>query len=469
MDVTIFATLVAATIILNVIVAFARNKNKEITFSSYAADPNKYGAKEITMSLIGTIVGGGMFLAVGQIGYEAGILGYILGVVYLVGLFVMGSFVFRMRALMDTNNANTLIDLIGALLSRRIVYLFSSVSFVLYLFLLAGQFVGISIITGYLSNLLGDAIIPHALAGLAVMALFLYPIIGGLRKDIQTDIVQFGLVIIACGITLSAFFGSPTESLKWNKVPPELLTGTAYGEVFLIGLVIFYVPSFLVRMDFWQRVRAAKNESAGKIAFLVGGLLSLLFFIIFTTLGIWARATDIANAEFATIEVLYREILNPYSFGLVMGAFYAAVLSSADTFINNGSLFLTRMVYSNLWEKAKEDNEKERSLLWRSRLLAILIVIASIGLALKIPDFVNLMIGAFSLLLIFLPLVFGLLYEGWRNEVASFWSSIIALLVFLILFFTWNEKLAFAPAVLIAIVIYSIMVIFKKGRTTEEL
>ena len=192
MDTTVFAVLVAASILLNFGVAFIRKKNP--SFLSYTSDPNAHGAFSLTMSLIGTIVGGGMFLAVGTMGFEAGILGYIVGLVYFLGMLIMGAYTTRIRELTRQSNVSTLLDLVAVRISNRAVGLFAFVSFVLYLFLLSGQFVAINIVASYLSTQFGDSAMPYRLAALAVVMLFLYPVVGGLRKDIQTDIFQVLLI-----------------------------------------------------------------------------------------------------------------------------------------------------------------------------------------------------------------------------------------------------------------------------------
>lgn len=465
MDTTVFASLVAATILLNFAVAFVRNRNT--SFPSYSSDPNNHGALAITTSLVGTIVGGGMFLAVGTMGFEAGVLGYIVGLVYFLGMLIMGAYTTKIRRLMERSNVSTLLDLIGTLISNRSVRLFSLVSFILYLFLLSGQFIAIKIVATYLSAQFGGSTAPYWLAAFAVVVLFLYPVAGGLRKDIQTDLFQVLLIGVACFVIGLSFFSHPVQQLHWDLVPAKLLTGTAYGPIFLIGLVLFYTPSFLVRMDFWQRVIAAKTDTAAKTSFIVAGTLAFIFFMFFTTIGIWGNVTGIADAKFATMKVLEREVTGAYSYGIVIGAFFAAVLSSADTFINNVSLFMARFFHRDLWQAAmsKPNSPEEKGILWRSRGYAVVAMFLSLILATLVPDLVDLLVAAFSLLLIFLPMILGVLFERWRSEAACFYSSLVGLTVFVVLFVGWNQKLAFAPAVVLALLMY--IALFNRGARKQ--
>jgi Na+/proline symporter len=362
-----------------------------------------------------------MFLAVGTMGFEAGILGYIVGLVYFLGMLIMGAYTTRIRYLTRQSNVSNLLDLVAVRISNRAVGIFAFVSFVLYLFLLSGQFVAINIVASYLSTQFGDSAMPYWLATLAVVMLFLYPVVGGLRKDIQTDLFQVLLISVASLIIATSFFSHPVQQLHWNLVPAKLLTGTAYGTIFLIGLVLFYTPSFLVRMDFWQRVIAAKTDAAARSSFFVAGLLAFLFFVFFSTIGIWGNVTGITDAKFATMKILEREIAGQIAYGIVIAAFFAAVLSSADTFINNISLFMARIFHPQMWQSAmtNPNSSDETRILWRSRGYAIVAMLLSLLLAFLVPDLVDLLVAAFSLLLIFLPLIIAVLFERWRSEVAS--------------------------------------------------
>src|SRR2546430_14321163 len=94
-----FALVVLATLIATNLTAYLGKG--PITSRIYAADPNAHGWFRIGISLIGTIVGGGMFLAVAQIGFEAGIVGYLVGIAYVIGLVIVAFLIPRIRAVMD--------------------------------------------------------------------------------------------------------------------------------------------------------------------------------------------------------------------------------------------------------------------------------------------------------------------------------------------------------------------------------
>lgn len=451
MNELIFALTVGLLICVNIIIAFIRQNGEHKTFLQYAADPNQNKYSIIALTLTSTIVGGGMFLAVGQMGYESRYVGLALGIVYIIGLGFVGIFTKKIRQMMEDQNCYTLLDFLSANYDKKVTIQFTIVNFIMYLFLLSSQFIAMYQLISFMETKMVNNYIPYLLVGLAIIALFLYPIIGGIRKDIQTDIVQMAVLFIAGIFIIYQLANHHVVSevfISGNFTVPET---NNYGIVFIISSILFLTPLFFVRMDMWQRINTAKTAKDATYGFWIAGILSFVFYILFTLIGSYANALGFEDGKFASLNTLFAVFNNPIILGFVIGAFFAAVLSSADTLINNVSIFATKMCFpkSNF---SKEDSDSNK-LLKFSRLSAIFLTFIAIGLSFLIPDMVDLLIGAFSLLLIFFPTIIGLLFRH-NNSNASFYSAFFGLLVFVCCFFFWNPKLAFVPAVIISFIIY---------------
>lgn len=464
MNNTIFIIIVVFSLLLNIIIAFYKNKN--ISYLTYFADPDNHNSLVISLSISGTIIGGGMFLAVGQIGYEAGTLGYVLGIIYFVGLSIIGFFSTKIRAYLDSGNHNSLIELLESSYGRHFTLQFCFINLAMYVFLLAAQFTALNQFASFTQSILHGSMIPWYLVCLTVIIIFIYPIIGGLRKDIITDIFQVILIFIASLIIIWKVYDSSVYMSFWNNLSHAQITGTGYGILFLLGSIIFLTPSFLIRMDMWQRIRSSRDSDASKKGFIYAGIISAFFYFFFSTLGMLAYTSKLNGPKYATLELILYLFQNPFLLAIIMGSFFAAVLSSADTFINVSSVFMTRLVFPDLWQK-KDQMNFEKKLLLRSRIIGFVLVIIALFLAFTSSDFVDLLVGAFSLILIFLPSILGLFLESWRNKTAANWSSGISFAIFCSLFFFWNPKLAFAPAVLISFILYS-GILASHHRTTIQ-
>ncbi len=464
MNSTIFLITVVLILTLNIVLAFIKKGKGKIKFISYAAEPNKYNFKIISLTLAGTIVGGGMFLAVGQMGYESKYVGIVLGLVYIIGLSLMGFLSKHIREMMKQQKCYTLLDFLSLNFSKKVLIQFTIVNLIMYLFLLSSQFVAIFDFMSFLESKDVNISIVYSLVGLAMLAIIIYPIIGGLRKDIQTDVIQMTTIFIVVGIITYFLIGQDVFQKVYLSNEFHNPEKSSYGIIFIIGAFVFLTPSFLVRMDIWQRLNSAKSNKDTKYGFIIAGFISLVFFFLFTTLGSYANVLEIPNSKFATLNTLYSLFSNPILLGFIIGGFFVAILSSADTLINNVSLFATKLLFIESDFSKKDGNEK---LLKYSRITALAFVGLSIILSILIRDIVDLLIGAFSLLLIFLPTIIGL-FRKHNNSNAAFYSAFFGLLTFIILFVLWNPKMAFVPSVLVSFIVYfGIFIISKmlKKRT----
>ncbi|MDQ3563911.1 MAG: hypothetical protein M3436_07145 [Pseudomonadota bacterium] len=149
-----FAGIVVGTLVVTNLFGLLRRGST--TFRIYSADPKNHHPVAIAISLLATIVGGGMFLGVGQIGHEAGVVGFIIGAVYLVGMSLFGAFAAKIAKVMDETEADTMLEVIEKRFSRRMAIQFSVVCLVMYFFLLGGQFVALYSFAAHATASLGS-------------------------------------------------------------------------------------------------------------------------------------------------------------------------------------------------------------------------------------------------------------------------------------------------------------------------
>ncbi|HCN37552.1 MAG TPA: hypothetical protein DIS94_07575 [Bacteroidetes bacterium] len=451
-----------ASLALNMIVGWVRTKDN-MSFSEWKGKPSSLQWVVVAITMSATVIGGGMFLGVGQIGYEAGIVGIFIGLIYLLGFILLGFFSNRIRKILTENNADSLIDLLSKLYDKRVVTVFCIGNLLMYTTLLGAQFSALWEFKNFMQDNYSFSWLLWLCLGIAAFNIFIYPIIGGFKKDVQTDVVNIIWLIIAGAIVAYQMIN---EGIDVSKLKTEQLSGTGYGTVFIIGAVLFLTPSFLIRLDIWQRIVAAKSPKHSRNGFILAGILSFVFFSFFTLIGMWAYSKGATNPKFATLDVLGKSFeSNPYIFGLIIGAFFSALLNCADTFINNTGLFLTKLTHSKLWDKQNEV-EPSKKLLIKVQINCLIIAAVSVIFTIIFKDFVNLLAGAFSVILVFIPTILGLFEKNWRSSMAAFYSSSISLGLFIILFSTQliDRKSAFAPCVIISIIINFIALRLDKSR-----
>ena len=441
---------IVAYIIISFLIGFW--KSKGINLAGFIASRDSIGFWTILLSLTGTIVGGGMFFAVGQLGYEAGIIGYILGICYIVGFTLMGLAIPKIRKFFENKNYLTLIDLVdGEYKSKRTTFAFAMVNFFIYFFMLAAQFLVLGTFLNYFAGIqLTYAILLIAMI-VAGLNIIIYSVVGGIRKDIATDVFQMILVFAGSLFLISLLF-KPSTWISISTLPTVYFTGLGYGTVFLVAIILFFIPLLFVRLDFWQRILAAKNEKVARKAFFVAGPLTFLFYFIFTTVGMYAKSSGIAEAKIATLGLITQSF-SGVAYIIIILAFLAAVMSTADTALNVATISFSRLFKRKTWRKYLENQEYDRELLKFVKISALLIGVFSVTTAFLIPDVVDLFVASFSAILILAPAIFALLFSKKPNSSAAFYSITLGFLLFLLLFI-FIPKEAFVAGILVSTLTY---------------
>jgi Na+/proline symporter len=419
---------------------------KQTSFKKYIGSGVKYNWLYLSASTTGTIVGGGMFLGVGAMGFEAGVLGFIIGIVYLVGLGLLSAFAPKIAIAAAQLGVQSLSGAIKEVYGDLAVRIFGFVNLVIFLSLIAAQLIAVFTLGKYLMDRLENDVYIWILIVLAVLVSFSYSLFGGFVRDILSDIVQFSILLFSLIVLSIAMISNMNFAAAFESLPPNKLNGMGYGFVFLVGILAFVTPLFLVRSDMWQRAIAAKTHRDSSLGFWISGVFSLLFYGCFTLIGIFASFYfQDAQAEIATLEVLPKIVGTGIWYSIVIGSFFAAVLSSADTFLNNAGIHLHSCLYPENIENGKLVNIK---------ICTFLVALVSFCLAYAIEDIVDLLVGSLSLLLIFGPGILHLLHSQKKLQKTFISSISIPFFVFLAMFFFGDPKIAFVVPVVLSVLIF---------------
>jgi len=177
---------------------------------------------------------------------------------------------------------------------------------------------------------------------------------------------------------------------------------------------------------------------------------------LFTTMGMYGRSlnSSLSNGIMG-IEIL-NNIFSGKLYIFILFGVFAAVMSSADSFLNVASINLSRLFYPQKWNRYLKGEDKGESLLTFTKRMVVVVGIISIAVALLIPDIVDLFIGSFSLILILLPATISAIFENKPNSKGAFYSIFwgIALFLLLFLFIPQIRKLAFIPSVFLSVAVY---------------
>ena len=431
--------------------AFGLWKTRSDSYESFVGYRNRSPLWLVLLSINATFVGGGMFFATGEMGFKADYAPMVLALCTGLGLIAISFFAGRIRGYCDKAGALTLYDYLEGRLGRRDdAKIFTKgvmvVNIVLYFFLLAGQFLVLqtffeAFAAASESWALGAAV---SIVGLNTL---IYGVVGGLKKDIWTDALQMGLVIAAAAVLAHAILSAPHKEVL-AALPPATAPGD-FGALFIVGALLFFSPAFLVRYDLWQRVLSSKTTATARWASWLSIPIVAGSYWLFVLAGRFARSVDAdpESARFAVVNTM-QHVLSDNTFVFVVLALFAAVMSSADTFLNIASTSLHRLAVG-LPDKA----ERTDSLL-QLRIMTIAVCVGAAILVIVSPSIVDLFVGAFSSLVITAPsLVYVIVSKNPQARAATI-SLVSGLLVFLVIFVTMPSlrTVSFIIATLVALI-----------------
>lgn len=422
-------------------------------FDSYTSFRSSVGVFGITTSIIGNIIGGGVFFVVGSMAYDAGIAPLSILFSYMIGFALLAWLSTNIRSIVQNQGAKEMYELIRMRLrtgpsSDRYVFLLSTMTLCVYFFSLAGQFL---VLGTFLKFVFPESTASVVVLSMVMMAMltFVYAAWGGLPKDIFTDMFQTTVILIAVISGIVMLFLHP-PSMNTAQLPPETFNGLGYGIVFPIAVILFFSPTYLARYDIWQRIIAAKSNKVFRRSLLISIPPICAAYGLFVFLGIYARANGPGDSirDSAVLWSL-KEIMPTSVFLLIILGLYAAVMSTADTLLNVSTLSSWKL-FSMIRPAYAEKMKNIKSI----RKISILVGILACGIIAIAPDIVEIIMGAFSSIVIFSPSILYVLSSKRPSATVAFFSAAPSYLIF------WGLYLAMPSWRLYAFIPCAILSIF---------
>lgn len=461
-------TTAAISLALVAFLLVAVRLGRGVRLVEYASYRGKAGRHHILFSLLSSLIGGWAFFGLAAVGFEAGVVGYIMGLVSLVGLALLGWLAPRLREAMATHHCDTLDDYIGARYGPATQAVSTVINVVVFLAVLATQFVAMAGLVSFALSSESDVV----LYGGAAVVIF-YTAQAGFKGVVFTDIWQLWMVG-AGAILMFAVLASHFGVSSLQALPPEHFTGLGYGPVLLIGLVLFITPSFLVRTDLWQRVASSRDPTELRHAFLLCGPILLVFYVLLTTAGMFGRiAVGPAGRPDTSALVALGFALegrDDLLAGVLLAVFVvtvlAALLSTIDTNLNLVAVSVVKLLRRRQWiqfEAETEDKvsgartDPERRLLTTTRAATVVLGILGFLLARLLPDIVDLIVGAAGILLVLLPASLGALLRGRGAAGPALASMAAGFATFVASLGFMAGKTAFVPGVIVSFLVYGVV------------
>jgi SSS family solute:Na+ symporter len=298
--------------------------------------------------------------------------------------------------------------------------------------------------------------------------ILIYTVMGGLKAVIYTDTIQWiillvGLIFFAIPFALAdvgGIFGFV------RHLPAEYTDMTNVSWSQLVNWFVTIIPIWLIGMTLYQRMYATKDEKQAKKAWFIAGLFEWPI-MAFTgvILGMAARIFFPESEPELGLPRLLQEVLPIGIKGIVIAAYFSAIMSTADSCLiaSSGNLtndVLERYIFKNLSNK------------WMMRLsqiVTLIIGLVAIVIAISFQSVLDVILQAYSFMVagLFIPTFMAYFAsKKYHDQTASIMSMLTGGVSALILIFTELELPYNLDAtifgILISLLVYLVVIYIKQ-------
>jgi SSS family solute:Na+ symporter len=393
---------------------------RQTGLDEYFVGGRQMSARHIGLSVVATDVGGGFSIGLGGLGFVMGLSASWLLFTGLLGAWLAAVFLVpRVKALGDAHVHRSFPDFLAHRFGESTRFVAAGVSAVGY----AG-FTGSQLLAG--GKLASAAFDFDLTAAVLVMSVVIvaYTALGGLQAVVYTDTVQWGILfvgLIGLGIPLGYRAVGGVHGLR-EALPPEYFSLTNVSVVQFLTWMVTIVPIWFVAMTLYQRIHASRDVATARRAWFTAGLLEWpTMAFMGATLGMFARVLFPTAEPEMGLPLLVRDVLPMGATGLVLAAYLAAIMSTADSCL----LASVGNIIDDIVGRSISPATSERSKLISSRILTLVVGFGSVSFALYVPRVIDSILLAYSFMVagLFFPTL-GALFWRRASGIAAFWSIV---------------------------------------------
>ncbi|MEQ8475145.1 sodium:solute symporter family protein [Fulvivirga sp.] len=408
-------------------------KNKST--DDYYVGGRSMGSWHVGLSVVATDVGGGFSIGLGGLGFTMGISGSWMLFTGLIGAWLAAVFLIpTISKLSKEINLLTFPQVFGHFYDKKVALLAGIISAIGYVGFTSSQILaGAKLASASFVNL--D--INSALIIMGVIAI-VYTVMGGMKAVIYTDTIQWiilmsGLIFIGIPMGYMAIGG--LDAIR-ETLGSEFLAFNNIGWQTFVNWGITIIPIWFVGMTLYQRIYSCRDEKQAKKAWFIAGLFEWpIMALMGVMLGLFSRVAaeqgmfaSLGYGDVSTLDaelglpLLLRSILPVGLMGLMMSAYFSAIMSTADSCLMAASGNLLTDVFGKWLHINQSDSKVLRSSQW----LTLIIGVLALVLALFMTDVLELMLYSYAFMVsgLFIPIIAALFWNG-RNGNAAFASMLV--------------------------------------------
>jgi solute:Na+ symporter, SSS family len=419
-----YAVMLIYVLILGAITLYHFRKNKSA--EEFYVGGRNMNPTHVGFSVAATDVGGGFSIGLGGLGFAMGLSASWLLFTGLIGALLAAVWLIPRLKYWETGQKFlSYADLLRLRFGNRTATLAAIVSLLGYIGFTSSQFLA--------GAKLASAGFPEVslTTALLVMAAFaiVYTAVGGLGAVVATDSFQWVVLLGSLSFVAFPFFLRELGGLQgvMNTLEPSYFSLTQLKWSTAVNWFVTIVPIWFVAMTLYQRIFALNTKAEAQRAWYVAGFFEWpCMAFVGTLLGVLARAAFL-QGHFADlgfpidfegfdseqgVPLLMRSLLPSGLMGLLLIAYFSAILSTADSCLMAAS----GNFVGDVLNTQKMSHQK---LLRFSQLATLGIGILALGIALLSENVLSLMLHSYSFMVagLLVPTIFAL---SKRYEIKKF-------------------------------------------------
>ncbi|HSN54195.1 MAG TPA: sodium:solute symporter family protein [Candidatus Sulfomarinibacteraceae bacterium] len=395
-------------------------QRRQTGLEEYFVGGRDMGSGHIGLSVVATDVGGGFSIGLGGLGFVMGLSASWLLFSGLVGAWLAAVLLVpRVKVLGSAHGHRSFPDFLAYRFgepTRLVAALVSAVGY-------AG-FTGSQLLAG--GKLASAAFELDLVTAVVIMSVVIvvYTALGGLQAVVYTDTLQWGILfvgLIGLGLPLGYRAVGGWAGLR-AALPPEAFSLTNVTGLQVATWMVTIVPIWFVAMTLYQRIHASRDVATARRAWFFAGLLEYpAMAFIGATLGMFARVLYPTVDPEMGLPLLIRDVLPVGATGLILAAYFAAIMSTADSCL----LASVGNLVDDLIGRHLAPAASEHSKLVLSRVLTLVVGLSSVAFALWVPRVIDSILLAYSFMVagLFVPTL-GALFWRRVSGTAAFWSIV---------------------------------------------
>ena len=428
-DLTVFVLYFAVILGIGFYFYF-RNKGAD----EYYIGGRKMGYKHVGLSVVATDVGGGFSIGLGGLGFVMGISGSWMLFTGLVGAWMAAVLLIpKVKNLSTEQGFFTMPEVFSHFFNARVALLAGIISAIGYVGFSSSQMLA----GARLASSSFDGLSLDAALYLMAFIIVVYTVMGGIKAVIYTDTFQWILLLgglIFVGIPISYFAVGGMEVIR-ETVEPEMLSLRNISWQQLVNWGVTILPIWFVGMTLYQRIYATRSERDAQKAWYLAGLLEWpVMAFMGVLLGLFARvaadqgmfaymgyelASEMHHEE--GLPMLLRTVLPVGLMGLMMSAYFSAIMSTADSCLVAASGNVT----TDIIEKVFGIDTSRISMIRLSQIVTLALGLLAFLLAALFDTVLQIMLYSYAFMVsaLLVPIVGGIYWKRSSNT-AAWWSMI---------------------------------------------